>query len=58
MGSCKQLKLGIEGTLLKGQNCFEFDYFYNNRSKILIPETGSTPSSAGIDGKLPPVELG
>ena len=49
---------GIEGTLWKDRIAFEIDYFINNRSKILIPMTGSTPSSAGIDGKLPPVNLG
>ncbi|MBO9614096.1 MAG: TonB-dependent receptor [Dyadobacter sp.] len=50
--------IGIEGTLLNDKLSFEFDYFVNNRSKILIPKTGSTPSSAGIDGKLPPQNLG
>ncbi|WP_159468193.1 TonB-dependent receptor [Dyadobacter sp. 3J3] len=50
--------VGFEGSLLKGKINFEFDYFYNVRSKILIQQTGSTPSSAGIDGKLPPVNLG
>jgi TonB-linked SusC/RagA family outer membrane protein len=49
---------GIEGTLLNDKLAFEFDYFINNRSKTLIPKTGSTPSSAGIDGKLPPQNLG
>ncbi len=49
---------GIEGTLWKDRIAFEIDYFINNRSKILIPKTGSTPSSAGIDGKLPPQNLG
>lgn len=49
---------GIEGTLWKDRIAFEFDYFINNRSNILIPKTGSTPSSAGIDGKLPPQNLG
>ncbi len=49
---------GIEGTLLNDKISFEFDYFVNNRSKILIPKAGSTPSSAGIDGKLPPQNLG
>ncbi|MHA4742496.1 SusC/RagA family TonB-linked outer membrane protein [Dyadobacter sp. MSC1_007] len=49
---------GIEGTLLNDKLAFEFDYFINNRSKILIPKAGSTPSSAGIDGKLPPQNLG
>ncbi|MCE6990811.1 TonB-dependent receptor [Dyadobacter sp. CY323] len=49
---------GIEGTLLNDKISFEFDYFVNNRSNILIPKTGTTPSSAGIDGKLPPQNLG
>ncbi|WAC15524.1 SusC/RagA family TonB-linked outer membrane protein [Dyadobacter pollutisoli] len=49
---------GIEGTLLNDKLAFEFDYFVNNRSNILIPKVGSTPSSAGIDGKLPPQNLG
>lgn len=49
---------GIEGTLWKDRIAFEIDYFINNRSKILIPKTGSTPSTAGIDGKLPPENLG
>ncbi|WP_342088255.1 SusC/RagA family TonB-linked outer membrane protein [Dyadobacter sp. OTU695] len=49
---------GIEGTLFNDKLSFEFDYFVNNRSKILIPKVGSTPSSAGIDGKLPPQNLG
>ncbi|KQS34289.1 TonB-dependent receptor [Dyadobacter sp. Leaf189] len=49
---------GIEGTLLNDKVSFEFDYFVNNRSNILIPKTGTTPSSAGIDGKLPPQNLG
>ena len=49
---------GIEGTFLNDKLSFEFDYFVNNRSNILIPKTGSTPSSAGIDGKLPPQNLG
>ncbi|NIJ51685.1 TonB-linked SusC/RagA family outer membrane protein [Dyadobacter arcticus] len=49
---------GIEGTLLNDKLSYEFDYFINNRSNILIPKVGSTPSSAGIDGKLPPQNLG
>ncbi|GGC10372.1 SusC/RagA family TonB-linked outer membrane protein [Dyadobacter sediminis] len=49
---------GIEGTLFRDKVAFEFDYFVNNRSNILIPKVGSTPSSAGIDGKLPPQNLG
>ena len=50
--------IGLEGTLLNDKISFEFDYFYNVRSKILIQQTGSTPGSAGMDGKLPPVNLG
>lgn len=49
---------GIEGTLFKDKVAFEFDYFVNNRSSILIPKIGSTPSTAGIDGKMPPQNLG
>ncbi|MCF2488914.1 TonB-dependent receptor [Dyadobacter sp. CY347] len=52
------MNFGIEGTLFRDKVAFEFDYFVNNRSNILIPKTGSTPSSAGIDGKLPPQNLG
>ncbi len=49
---------GIEGTLLNDKLAFEFDYFVNKRSKTLIPKAGSTPSSVGIDGRLPPQNLG
>jgi len=49
---------GIEGTLFQDKLAFEFDYFVNNRSNILIPKIGSTPSTAGMDGKLPPQNLG
>ncbi|WP_149240195.1 SusC/RagA family TonB-linked outer membrane protein [Dyadobacter sp. 32] len=49
---------GIEGTLFKEKVAFEFDYFVNNRSRTLIPKAGSTPSSVGIDGRLPPQNLG
>mgnify|MGYP003671181356 CR=1 FL=1 len=52
------INFGVEGTLLNDKLAFEFDYFVNNRSSILIPKVGSTPSSAGIDGKLPPQNLG
>lgn len=49
---------GIEGTLFNDKVAFEFDYFVNNRSKILIPKSGTTPSSVGIDNRLPPQNLG
>lgn len=52
------INFGLEGTLLNDKLAFEFDYFVNNRSSILIPKSGSTPSSAGIDGRLPPQNLG
>ena len=50
--------IGIEGTLFRDKVAFEFDYFINNRSSMLIPKAGSTPSSVGIDGRLPPQNLG
>ncbi|TLV03314.1 SusC/RagA family TonB-linked outer membrane protein [Dyadobacter luticola] len=52
------INVGLEGTLFKDKVAFEFDYFVNNRSRILIPKLGSTPSTAGIDGKLPPENIG
>jgi TonB-dependent starch-binding outer membrane protein SusC len=47
--------IGLEGTLLQKIN-FEFEYFYNKRTFILIAKQGSTPSSTGM--VLPPVNLG
>jgi TonB-linked SusC/RagA family outer membrane protein len=52
------MNIGLEGTLFNDKVAFEFDYFINNRSKMLIPKAGSTPSSVGIDGRLPPQNLG
>ena len=48
----------MEGSLFKGKLFFELDYFYNKRSKILIPRGGSTAQSSGISNLLPPVNLG
>lgn len=48
--------VGLEGQMLNGKLSFEFDYFYNKRTNILIQKLGSTPASAGIT--LPPVNLG
>ncbi|GEO10433.1 SusC/RagA family TonB-linked outer membrane protein [Segetibacter aerophilus] len=50
--------IGLEGSLFNNKVFFELDYFYNKRSKILIPRGGSTPSSSGIRSLLPPVNLG
>ncbi len=46
--------VGLEGSILKGKLNFEFDYFYNKRSKILYPLSGSVPASSGIASLLPP----
>jgi TonB-linked SusC/RagA family outer membrane protein len=50
--------IGLEGSLLNSRLSFEFDYFYNKRTKILIQKQGSTPASSGISDLLPPVNLG
>jgi TonB-dependent starch-binding outer membrane protein SusC len=50
--------LGIEGTILDNKLDFTFEYFYNKRTQMLIFRQGSTPSSTGIDKRLPPVNAG
>ncbi|ANH83248.1 SusC/RagA family TonB-linked outer membrane protein [Niabella ginsenosidivorans] len=50
--------IGLEGSLLSNHISFDFDYFYNKRTKILINRGGSIPTSSGIVDKLPPVNLG
>ncbi len=50
--------LGLEGTMLNGKVNFEFDYFYNKRSNMLMQLSGSIPQSSGITGILPPVNFG
>ncbi|MDQ6813922.1 MAG: SusC/RagA family TonB-linked outer membrane protein, partial [Bacteroidota bacterium] len=50
--------VGLEGTLFNGKLSFELDYFYNKRTKILIPRGGSTPQSSGISTLLPQINLG
>ena len=45
--------IGLEGIVLGGKISFEFDYFNNIRSKMLIPRSGSIPLSAGFE---PPEE--
>jgi TonB-linked SusC/RagA family outer membrane protein len=50
--------VGLEGSLLQGKINFEFDYFYNKRTKILWRRQGSTPASSGINALLPPENIG
>lgn len=45
--------VGLEGTLFGGKIGFEFDYFNNVRSQMLLGRSGSIPFSAGF---LPPPE--
>jgi TonB-linked SusC/RagA family outer membrane protein len=40
--------IGLEGTVLEGKISFEFDYFNNLRSKMLIPRNASIPRTAGF----------
>lgn len=40
--------IGLEGTVLEGKISFEFDYFSNLRSKMLIPRNASIPRTAGF----------
>lgn len=41
--------IGIEGTVLSGKVNFEFDYFNNIRSQMLISRNASIPRTAGFD---------
>ncbi|RAJ31094.1 TonB-dependent receptor [Pedobacter cryoconitis] len=50
--------LGLDASFLNNKLSFEFDYFYNKRTKILISRGSSIPGSSGITEKLPPVNLG
>lgn len=50
--------IGIEGSLLSGRLNFEFDYFYNKRTKILWQKQGTTPFTSGINNLLPPENIG
>lgn len=49
--------IGLEGTTLKGKLNFEFEYFYNKRTHMLI-HAGSVPGSSGIGNLLPPINAG
>ena len=53
-----QSDIGFEAQFLDGKIALEADYFYYNRSDILIPKSQSTPNTAGLEGKLPVVNLG
>lgn len=48
--------IGLEGSLLNNKVSFEFDYFVNVRSKILMTSESTTPATAGFN--LPPENLG
>ncbi|WP_394996788.1 SusC/RagA family TonB-linked outer membrane protein [Emticicia sp.] len=48
--------IGLEGQLFNGKVSFEFDYFSNNRSKILWFKNASVPQSTGIT--LPAQNIG
>ncbi|MCX2450991.1 TonB-dependent receptor [Pedobacter sp. PLR] len=52
------LNVGLDASFLDNKLAFEFDYFYNKRTKILINRSNSVPESSGISEKLPPVNLG
>ena len=50
--------IGLEGTILNNKLDFTLEYFYNRRSQMLIYNTGTTPTSTGMAGLLPPVNGG
>jgi TonB-linked SusC/RagA family outer membrane protein len=54
--------IGLEGTVLNNKLDFTLEYFYNRRSRMLIYNAGSTPSSTGMasdaQNLLPPVNGG
>ncbi|WP_316841685.1 TonB-dependent receptor [Pedobacter gandavensis] len=52
------LNVGLDASFLDNKLAFEFDYFYNKRTNILIRKDKSVPESSGITEKLPPVNLG
>lgn len=50
--------IGLDASFLNNKLAFEFDYFYNKRTNILISRGSSVPESSGITDRLPPVNLG
>lgn len=50
--------IGLDASFLNNKLSFEFDYFYNKRTNILISRGSSVPESSGITDRLPPVNLG
>ena len=50
--------IGLDAAFLNHRLTFQFDAFYNKRTKILISRENSVPGSSGITDKLPPVNLG
>lgn len=53
-----QWNIGMDLSFLNQRLNFTIDYFNNLRTKILIPQTSSTPSFTGISGILPDINLG
>ncbi|MGM9476837.1 SusC/RagA family TonB-linked outer membrane protein [Pedobacter sp. GSP4] len=52
------MNIGLDASFLNNKLAFEFDYFYNKRTNILISRGSSVPESSGITDRLPPVNLG
>lgn len=53
-----QWNIGMDLLFLDQRLNFTIDYFNNLRTKILIPQTSSTPHFTGISGILPDINLG
>lgn len=51
-----QRNIGLEGAVLNNKLSFEFDYFNNYRTQILIQRNASIPAMAGLT--LPPENFG
>ncbi|MCH5598521.1 SusC/RagA family TonB-linked outer membrane protein [Niabella ginsengisoli] len=50
--------IGLDAAFLNNRLSVELDYFYNQRDRALIAETGLVPQSSGISNKLPPTNKG
>lgn len=53
-----QANIGFDASLLNNKVNVSADYFNNIRSHILIAQNASVPSSTGLTGMLPPVNIG
>jgi len=56
--SAKNTDIGIDLQFFNGKLALTADYFHNKRTDILLPNSGVTPLTAGLDGKLPDINLG